>query len=338
MVFNPIRKELISINQPNDTILIDITSNGKINNWQVKKMKNEILAESYKRLQYFNKSFRVQNCGTLLDFKRYHDNTLKLDKANFCKIRLCPLCSWRRSLKIFGQVSKIMDQITQDNKYDFLFLTLTTKNCNGEDLSITIDNLMKAFKEMQRDKVYKKTILGYFRALEVTHNLNYKSKSYDTYHPHFHCILVVKNTYFKKEYISQETWTSIWKKCLQVDYNPIVHITRFKENENENLKKGIAEAAKYTVKDNDYIVINSLDEVDEELTDKSVEVLDNALFNRRLTAYGGILKQIHKELNLDDAIDGDLINTDNDTIRNDLDYVIEKYRWNIGYKQYYKTN
>ncbi|MCG1026295.1 protein rep [Dehalobacter sp.] len=301
-------------------------------------MKNEILADSYKRLQYFSKSNRVKNCGSFLDFKRYHDNTLKLDKANFCKVRLCPLCSWRRSLKIFGQVSKIMDKITEENNYDFLFLTLTTKNCKGDDLSITIDKLMKAFKEMQRDKVYKNSILGYFRSLEVTHNLNIKSKSYDTYHPHFHCILVVRNSYFKKEYISQQVWTNLWQKCLDVDYTPIVHITRFKDQGTESLKKAIAESAKYTVKDNDYIVIDSLDEVDEVLTDKAVNVLDNALLNRRLTAYGGILKKIHKELNLDDPVDGDLINTDNDNLRNDLDYVIERYCWNVGYKQYYKVN
>ena len=315
----------------NDNILIDKTSNGKINNWQGKKLKNEILSESYFRLQYFKKSNLIKSCGTVLDFKRYHDETLKLEKANFCKVRLCPLCAWRRSLKIFGQVSKIMDKITEQDNYDFLFLTLTTKNCSGDKLSETIDNLMKAYKEMLRSKEFKKSILGYFRALEVTHNLDARSKSYNTYHPHFHCILAVRKSYFNKEYISQQAWTTLWKKSLNVDYSPIVHITRFKDKGSNSLKKAIAETAKYTVKDNDYIVINEYDdEVDTKLTDESVKVLDFALCNRRLTAFGGLLKRLHKELNLDDAEDGDLVNTDNEEIRNDLEYVIERYFWHIG--------
>jgi plasmid rolling circle replication initiator protein Rep len=33
------------------------------------------------------------------------------------------------------------------------------------------------------------------------------------------------------------------------------------------------------------------------------------LYRKRLISYGGLLKEIHKELNLDDAEDGDLIHT-----------------------------
>ena len=60
--------------------------------------------------------------------------------------------------------------------------------------------------------------------------------------------------------------------------------------------------------------------------------------NRRLTAFGGILKEYHKKLNLDDAEDGDLVNTDNEELREDLEYIIERYSWNIGYKQYLRVD
>jgi hypothetical protein len=36
------------------------------------------------------------------------------------------------------------------------------------------------------------------------------------------------------------------------------------------------------------------------------------LYRKRLISYGGLLKEIHKELNLDDAEDGDLIHTDDE--------------------------
>lgn len=73
------------------------------------------------------------------------------------------------------------------------------------------------------------------------------------------------------------------------------------------------------------------------MTDSAVMVLDKALSKRRLVAYGGELKKIHKSLNLDDVEDGDLINTGSDEeLREDVDYVLERYKWHIGYNQYCK--
>lgn len=324
--------------------LIDINSNGKVTDWQGKKLKTIELADSYRRLgeEFKSKQYRVRDCGTFLEFKRFiNDNSMKLNKANFCKVRLCPMCSWRRSLKIYGQVSKIMNEIVKNEDLEFIFLTLTTRNCEGQDLSDTIDNIFNAFNKMTKRVKFKKSIKGYFRALEVTHNLNIMSDWFDTYHPHLHCILVVNKSYFKKPdiYITQEEWTSIWKDVLKVDYTPIVDVRRFKDSNGKGIEKSIAETAKYTVKSDDYIIREDMtNEIIETLTDDAVYILDKALAHRRLTAFGGILKEYHKKLNLDDMEDGDLVNTDNEELREDLEYIIESYHWNVGYKQYLKIN
>lgn len=300
-----------------------------------------LLSDSYKRLNLDKKSIRVKDCGTFLEFRRYHDESLKLNKANFCKVRLCPLCSWRRSLKIFGQVSKIMDYVTTNEELEFLFLTLTTRNCEGNDLNSTIDKLMLAFRKVTKYKKYSNSILGHFRALEVTHNLDGFSDWYDTYHPHFHCILVVNKNYFNdpRKYITQDEWTSLWKKALNIDYTPIVHVTKVRDTKGQGVPKVIAEVAKYTVKSDDYLYDGEgiVKEFAQDMTDKSVMILDEALANRRLIAFGGLLKEVHQLLNLDDAEDGDLINTDNDDIRADLEYVIETYFWHIGYRNYIRV-
>lgn len=321
--------------------LIDINSNGKVTDWQGKKLRTIELAESYRRLGLNSKYFRVRDCGTFLEFRRYQDQSLKLNQANFCKVRLCPMCSWRRSLKIYGQVSKVMDEVVKNEDLEFIFLTLTTRNCEGQDLSNTIDNIFNAFNKMTKRVKYKKAIKGYFRALEVTHNLNIMSDWFDTYHPHLHVILVVNKNYFKKPdlYINQEEWTTLWKQSLKVDYTPIVDVRRFKDRNGKGIEKSIAETAKYTVKSDDYIIREDItNEIIETLTDDAVYILDKALAHRRLTAFGGILKKYHKKLNLDDAEDGDLVNTDNEEIREDLEYIIERYCWNIGYKQYLKVD
>ena len=40
--------------------------------------------------------------------------------------------------------------------------------------------------------------------------------------------------------------------------------------------------------------------------------LEKGLYRKRMLSYGGLLKQKHKILNLDDAEDGNLINTSNE--------------------------
>ncbi len=106
-------------------ILKDVNKNGKDNLWQERKLNTLDLAESYKRLGY-KKYYRVLDCSTFLEWRYYVESKeKKLINANFCKVRLCPMCAWRRSLKTFGQVSKVMDYVEENYDYKYIFLTLT---------------------------------------------------------------------------------------------------------------------------------------------------------------------------------------------------------------------
>ena len=64
----------------------------------------------------------------------------------------------------------------------------------------------------------------------------------------------------------------------------------------------------------------------------SVEVLDKVLTNRRLVAFGGVMKEWHKKLNLDDEIDGNLIE-DGETSNGEIIGEVCAF-WNVGYQQY----
>ncbi len=325
-----------NIDKEKNKVLKDVKADGKERPWKEKKLKTLELAEIYKEIGLDNKAFRVRYCSCQLAFKVNNETgEKKLDSMISCQVRLCPMCNWRRSLKIYGQTSKVMNKALEDKEYRFLFLTLTCENVVDKDLSKTIDKLFHAFKKLSERKVVKQSVKGWFRALEVTHNLDRQSKSYDTYHPHLHAILMVNKSYFNDPnyYISQEEWTSLWKSCLKVDYTPIVHITAFKTGAKKETAKSVAEVAKYTVKDEEYLIPQ-----DKELSKETVITLDSALANRRLIAFGGEFRDIHKKLNLDDAVDGDLVNTDNEDekLREDIKYHIEVYDWNVGYKQYIK--
>jgi len=308
-----------------------------------KKQKTYLMANSYIRNHWEDYAQRMRWCGTQLSFKEYTNGDFKLDKANFCRIRLCPLCSWRRSLKIYSQASKIMDHIIDNNDYVFLFLTLTVKNVVGEDLNKTIDDLLVGYNKLFFIRKIQRSIKGSFRALEITHNTNVDSPSFNTYHPHLHCILAVEKSYFSsrgsKNYIGHDEWVRYWKDCISADYDPIVQIERLKVKDRdtntikmietkEEMKKVLCEVAKYTVKDSD-VINDNLD-----LMDQAVFYLHNALAGRRLISFKGCFFKARKELNLDDCVDGDLIHVDGDQVRQDLDFIIKTYRWHVGFGNY----
>ena len=313
-----------------EEIFVDCDKTGVIyHNWQEDKIKTLELAQSYARLEDDDRATKCVECGTYLDF--YYDletGVHKLRRANFCKQPLCPMCIKRKQKKIYGQMSKIMNVLSDD--YAFVFLTLTQKNVSGEDLADEIDNLMNGWKRLVNRNPFKKAVKGWFRALEVTHNLDVNSVSYDTYHPHFHVVLAVNRNYFTKNYIKHEDWCKMWQECMKLDYLPNVDVRRFKASNKKELQKSVSEAAKYTVKDNDFLIPDN-----PSLQDDTVAILTSALFNRRLIAFGGVFKEVHKQLKLDYIETGDLVNVEGEDLREDVEYYRKVVMWNFGYSNYY---
>lgn len=298
--------------------LVDISDQGKVRPWREKKIQNLLLSEIYRGFDV-EKFTRLVNCATFIRFSVDSVFRKRLVSANFCRVRLCPMCTWRRSLKIFSQVKCIMDVMQRDSNYDYLFLTLTLKNCSGEDLFQTLNDLSIAWKRLTKSKDFKHVVKGFYRGLEITHNLEK-----NTYHPHFHCIFVVDKSYFcGRNYLTQFEWTKLWKNALGVEYTPIVNIKKIKGSINQ----AVAEVAKYSVKSKDYIRPE-----DWELSEEIVKCLDKALDHRRLVSFGGVFKDFHKKLNLDNPVDGDLVHSGSDKINEDL--VLLSYAWDVGYQQY----
>jgi len=309
-----------------DEKILQDTKNGKPVPWKPKKVRGLKLADSFQRLGYTNKAMRVRFCGSALAFLRnLETGEKKLHSADFCKERLCPMCQWRKSLKVFHQVSKVMDRAqTEKPELVPLFLTLTLRNCVGSELSATLDNVFEGWNRMQAHRKIKRIIQGWFRALEVTYN-----KEDDTFHPHIHAIILVDKSYFKKDnkdYMQTTDWVQMWRTALKLDYDPICDIRKVKNGKGKH--KAVAEVAKYTLKDSDFI----LD--DNDMTDKLVSILNSSMKGRRLFAFGGLLKQIAKQLGIEELAEGDLVHIDEEKLREDVATVLEVYRWNFGLANY----
>ena len=315
-----------------------------------KKKQSALLADSYRRLHWIRKANRVEDCGSWLEFLERSavgseggnppagagdapaaPPSYKLYHANFCRERLCPMCAWRRSYKIFGQMSQIMNHL--GNRYRFIFLTLTVPNCTAQELSRLIDDMMKAWGKLMRRKRFKGAVKGFFRALEVTRN-----KKNGTYHPHFHVVLAVVPSYFTNDcYIKRDEWLTMWQQSMKDDSITQVDVRTMRDKKTgevsgEALTSAVAEAAKYAVKSADYVFTGN-----DKLMDSIVSTLSAALSHRRLTALGGVFKDAWELLGLDDPEDGDLIHLDN-TVRGDLATMIIRYEWSAGaYKLVKKT-
>lgn len=294
------------------------------------------LANVYDRLGMSEKAFRVRLCGTDLKFRIPEDfsETPKLYRANFCKDRLCSMCGWRRSKKIFSQVSKVMDKLEPD--YAFIFITLTVRSCSAGELKKTIDLLMYGFKKFALIRSIKRAFKGYFKTLEITrHPEHFRSIEY---HPHLHCVFAVRKGYFKgKDYIKQDELIDYWRQACGLNYDPVVDIRKVKpkiEDDGEiNLKAAVCEVAKYSVKTAD--VLDGTQRMQED----AVLTLVDSLSSRRLCSFGGVFKKAAQELKLDDLLDGDLVLTDGDKLRKDIGYLLVTYQWRagFGYERAYVT-
>ena len=217
-------------------VLVDKSASGKTRDWAKHKYENRFIALAYKEIDK-RKAERMESCANWLAFVR-KEETLRLHSARFCRVRLCPVCQWRRSLKTFAQMSQVLSTATSQG-YQFIFLTLTVKNCKGDKLSDELTALLLAFNKLTKYKDVKAICKGYYRGCEVTHNI-----STDEFHPHLHCILAVNKSYFKsKTYLSHARWTELWQRALKVNYTPIVDVRRCNGG-----VKAVAEACKYTVK------------------------------------------------------------------------------------------
>ncbi|WP_323711130.1 protein rep [Staphylococcus aureus] len=316
MQYNTTRS--ITENQDNKT-LKDMTKSGKQRPWREKKIDNVSYADILEILK-IKKAFNVKQCGNILEFKPTDEGYLKLHKTWFCKSKLCPVCNWRRAMKNSYQAQKVIEKVIKEKpKARWLFLTLSTKNAiDGDTLEQSLKHLTKAFDRLSRYKKVKQNLVGFMRSTEVTVNKNDGS-----YNQHMHVLLCVENAYFRKKenYITQ------------VDYRPVANVKAIKPNRkgDKDIESAIKETSKYSVKSSDFLTD------DDEKNQEIVSDLEKGLYRKRMLSYGGLLKQKHKILNLDDVEDGNLINASDEDKTTDEEEKAHSITaiWNFEKQNYY---
>lgn len=255
------------------------TKNNTIEKCTKKKLKNPKFSSYIEPLISKKMMKLINECGDLLMFlSDFEMENKKLHKGSFCKNRFCPMCSWRMACKDSLKISILMEHLKKEGNKEFIFLTLTAPNVKGDKLEEEIRKYNKSFDKLMKRNEVKNIVKGYIRKLEVTYNSDMSSKSYDTYHPHFHVVIAVNKTYFKKSdlYINQQRWLELWQEATGDSSITQVDVRKSRAN---NLKE-VYELAKYSAKDSDYLISRPV-----------FETFYKALKGKRFIVYGGLFSE-----------------------------------------------
>jgi plasmid rolling circle replication initiator protein Rep len=271
---------------------------------------------------------RIETCGKLLEFALRSDDQgdvgIRLQSAKFCRVRHCPVCQWRRSMKWQAKMFTAMPEINKAYPtHRWLFVTLTVRNCDLVDLRTTVAAMNKSFERLTKLKQFP--AIGWIRSVEVTRN-----QETGQAHPHFHCLMLVPPSYFGKAYIKQEEWRSLWQRSMRLEYLPVVNVKAVKPKLDkltglqDDIGQAIVETVKYSVKESDLVA-----------DENWLVELTSQLHKTRAISIGGVLKSILK----DEEEDDDLIHIDE--IDKDIveDDALKLYfGWRESLKRYKKNN
>ena len=275
-----------------DTIYRDLCENQEhLSSFRKHRLrsKRDNLRQFYAEAGDERRAERCGDCGTFLKFEHYkhlptEERGRKLKSANFCDVRWCSMCAWRKSRKYASETRSVLTQLEALRPVRYVFLTLTMRNIPLPELKTAIKTMNRAFNLLTKSPEFEGVVLGYVRALEALGGNTQAGEA----HPHFHVLLVVKPEYFSgKGYITQARWAELWQRCLRVDYLPVVDVRKVKPKREGRTARdsGILETVKYIAKPQDI----------GRLCQSDFEELDRQMKGIKQYTQGGMLKGFEPE-------------------------------------------
>lgn len=284
------------------------------------------------------KNLAVETSTALLDFSEYlHEKAIQMRTcgnnitlgsdgrvvtADFCRLRLCPMCQRRKALKTYAEFTQILNYL---DDFSFIHLVLTVPNCPMNELRETLGYMEKCSSRLFNIKALKKAFCGIVRCTEVTYNSNTFS-----FHPHFHCLIAVKKSYFtSRDYISQKKLVSLWSACWALKHENIRYVSDELIYETVNTESlqvhvekaddgALPEIAKYCVKPLEL-------ELSRKERAKVLDALFLGMHGKRLIQTYGVIKEACHDLKVDLEKCFDI-----DTLTNVDIEALRVYNWNYA--------
>src|SRR5699024_8381459 len=161
---------------------------------------------------------------------------------------------WKKSRKDALALSVMMAYLKQEEKKEFIFLTVTAPNVLAEELNDEIKHYNQSFQRLMQRKEVKQIVKGYGRKLEITYN-----EEHNDYHPHFHFLIAVNKSYVTdtKQYINRDRWLELWQQVTRNSLITQVDVRKVRNSKDDK----VYEIAKYSAKDSDYLINQEVFEV-----------------------------------------------------------------------------
>lgn len=255
----------------------------------------------------------IANCARRLNLEFELENdqlgTPRIVNGLLCNRRLCPFCEWRRARTWRARLIKGLEAYHLDHmKSTAVFLTLTVKNCQIYELRNTIQHMHASFKRLTLIKGFPGQ--AWFRRTEVTVNKGLSLGGPllgSSLHPHIHALLLVRPSYWSRDYWPQLKWQQEWQMAARLDYSPVVDIRKAKAKRGSSHSRQnigiepILEAAKYTTKATDLLHLDGL-----------LPAFNAEMKNLRLYGVSGQLRHYFnmQQPDLEDLLDPSLANTE----------------------------
>ena len=279
---------------------------------------------------------RFCRCGSWIEFfSDEEERKFKVNNADFCCHRFCPVCMWRQARRDAMKIAVMMDYLEQEKGRAFVFATFTAKNVTGAELPAQVDRFNVAFRNLVKREDIMRMNDGYIRKLEITYNGDERitqeyyvkakgycrrrglkvgdvNPNYDTYHPHFHVIFSVTRGYFSGgRYVKRDTWLRHWRELMGDDGITMLDVRKVqrgdvREASGEFDMKGTdtnGKGKRKSVRDTRFEIAKYAAKDADFMQSQSVfDVFYKSLHGRQLLTYGGCFKDanlLYKKKELD---------------------------------------
>lgn len=167
---------------------------------------NDVIADYYQDLfnrtgNAPNRALAVRSCLKVWDLDYYRLQKVKdVIRVNLCHDIFCPNCQNLISKIRYGKYAPKLNELLKD--YDIYHVVFTVPNCSGFELLGTLKKMYSKFTYVVqylagKRKCKKIDFLSYgyvgaVRSLEITTKARTTRPDDLEYHPHFHCLFVLK--------------------------------------------------------------------------------------------------------------------------------------------------
>jgi hypothetical protein len=212
-----------------------------------------------------------------------------------CRTPVCVQCNRHRAWKTVRRAASMVGDLLETAPGTrFAFVTLSSRNLPGPSVGEMLSLHESALSRLWRRKKIARAFVGHITGIEIA--IRMKAGQWEA-GVHSHTLVALDERYFDRTadvYLNQRSIVAEWRKALQVDYNPICHISAIPDS--EAVYSGLREVLKYSLAFQHIVVrADTGFSVDPEIA----AYLANALYKRRMCRYGGVFAKRRNKANGD---------------------------------------